>query len=114
MPVANNNSGITQQQQVILDAEARRRVQIALRQIEDAQNQLSAACSTLSSLCYARPEWNATSKLYERVKEHWYKVQGALQYGPKAAKVALDSTNADALLRRLAEAEGSQPGVDAK
>lgn len=99
---------ITQQQQELLDAEAKRRVQLALRQIEAAQNMLGEACSTLSALCYANPEQQATSKLYDRVKAHWYKVQGALQH-KKAHQIQLDSMNAPAFLRAHA-AGGSAHG----
>ncbi len=96
----SNQSG-TQQEQELLQAEAKRRVQKALQQIEEAQNLLGAACATLSSLCYARPEWNATSKLHDRVKSHWYKVEGSLRNGAKANKVALDTMNAEDFLQGL-------------
>ncbi len=91
---------VTQRQQELLDAEAKRRVRVALRQIEEAQNLLGQACSTLSSLCYAHSQQLATSKLYDRVHAHWYKVQGALEFNNK---VCLDSLNKDSFLRECAK-----------
>jgi hypothetical protein len=84
-------------QQQLLAAEAKRRVSLALRQIEDAQNALGHACSTLSSLDYACPMWKATSKLYDRVHAHWYKVRDRLEGN---TKVKLDGTNAEAFLKK--------------
>lgn len=92
----------TPEQQALLTAEAKRRVQVALRQIEDAQNLLGSACSTLSSLEAAIPAWQATSKLYDRVHAHWYKVRDRLEGNPK---VKLDQLNADAILRRQAQCQ---------
>ncbi len=92
---------MTSEQQAALDAEAQRRVRVALRQIEDAQNKLGDACATLSSLIGAIPHWQATSKLHDRVHAHWYKVQQALQGN---GKIKLDGVNAEKFLQRPTDA----------
>jgi hypothetical protein len=46
----------------------------ALRLIEDAQCKLLEATQMLSPIVGAVPEWRATAKLYDRVKQHWYRL----------------------------------------
>lgn len=92
-------------QQLRLRHETRQRVQQALHQIEAAQTALGNACSTLSGLVGAIPQHRATSKLYDNVHAHWYKVRDALEGNPK---ITLDSLNAAAVLRAQ---EGKHEGI---
>lgn len=85
-------------EQALLAREAQRRVRQALQQIEAAQNQIGSACATLSSLRHAAPQWKATSKLYDTVHAHWYKVRDALEGN---TKVELDPENTTLYLQRL-------------
>ena len=101
-------SALTPQQQATLDAEAHHRVRKALQQIEAAQGLLGDACATLSSLRHACPEWKATSKLYDRVHAHWYRVRDALEFR-KARKVSLDPLASEHVLKRMAPQPEARP-----
>jgi hypothetical protein len=82
-----------------LRAEALLRVLKALELIETAQNNLSGACAQLSALQGACAQWRATSKLYDRVKAHWYR----LERFRHQSRFKLDRTNIEALQRRQTE-----------
>ena len=82
-----------------LDAEARARIDRALRHVENAQGELSHACAELSALVGAIPHWRAASKLHYRVKAFWYKLDGFRWSG----RYRLDDTNVEALTRRWRE-----------
>jgi hypothetical protein len=73
----------------------------ALRLIEDAQGLIGDACRVLSSLQYAAPQWRATSKLYDKVHAHWYRVRNTLELGPSARRVRLDPMSAATMLAQL-------------
>jgi hypothetical protein len=88
----------------VLDAAKRARIQKALAHIQEAQNHLGSACGELSALCGAIPQWKRASTLYDQVHAFWYKVNG-LTHSPR---VFLDSTNVDALERRLMNALGGR------
>lgn len=94
---------LTPEQRAALDAEVQRRIRRALHQIEEAQGLIGDACAILSSLRYAAPEWRATSKLYDRVKAHWYRVRDALEFSRKATKVSLDPLATETLLKRMGQ-----------
>jgi hypothetical protein len=100
---------LTAQQQAVLQAEARRRVRLALAKIEEAQGLIGDACATLSTLRHAAPEWRATGALYDKIKAHWYRVRDGLEFSKKASRIALDPLASETLLQRLA----AQPEVHA-
>jgi hypothetical protein len=102
-------SKLTKAEQEALSLEARRRVRRALQQIEEAQGMIGAACATLSSLCYANSEFQATSKLYDRVRSHWYKVRNTLEFSKKASKVRLDDLSAGGVLEEFRARTWMQP-----
>lgn len=79
-----------------LRAEATLRVRKALAHIQQAQNELGAACAELSSLNYGVPVWKATSSLYDKVHALWYRVENFRQAG----RYKLDSLNVEAMQRR--------------
>lgn len=104
-----NAADPTPAQKAALQLEARRRVERALRKIEEAQGLIGDACGILSSLQYAAPEWRATSKLYDRVRAHWYRVRNGLQLAKKSGKVRLDPMAAQAILDAVAQRAAGQP-----
>jgi len=77
-------------------AETEARIRRALVLIEDAQGQLGAACAELSSIAGGSPIWGTTSKLYDKVKAHWYRVDNFRKVG----RYRLDATNIEAIERR--------------
>jgi hypothetical protein len=77
-------------------AEAKARIARALVQIEEAQNLLSSACADLSAVVGGIPVWRATSKLYDKVKALWYRVEDFRMRG----KFHLDAVNVEAIERR--------------
>jgi hypothetical protein len=80
-------------------AAARERVAAALRYIEDAQNRLESACQQLSAVTGgASVDWNRVSKLTDKVKAEWYRVESRLQKNGK--RYDLDYANKEALERR--------------
>lgn len=87
------NNTLTPEQ---LHAEALLRVLKALQLIEDAQGNLASACAELSALEGGVPVWSATSKLHDKVKAHWYRVDKFRAQ----ARFKLDRTNIDALQLR--------------
>lgn len=87
----------------VLRAEARLRADRACELIERAQNDLARACAELSSLCGGVPVWKATSKMHDRVKSLWYRVDG-FRYG---RNYRLDDTNVAALKARHKTAGGA-------
>lgn len=68
----------------------------ALRLIEQAQNDLCTATAELSKLEGCIPEWEATSKMADKVKAHWHRVR-------RVGKFKLDRENARELQKRVAE-----------
>lgn len=77
-------------------ADARARIERAMVLIERAQNDLASACAELSAIQGGFPVWRATSKLHDRVKAQWYRVQAFLHRGA----FQLDQVNTEALERR--------------
>ena len=77
-------------------AEAEARIRRALELIESAQGQLGEACAELSAVVGGSAMWSATSKLYDKVKAHWYRVEEFRRRG----KFKLDSVNIEAIERR--------------
>jgi len=92
-----------EQQQKLLQAATRAKVAAAMAAIERAQQELGTAASLLSSLQYGHPAQRATSKLYDRVHAHWYRVQ-RLQHD---RRVRLDPANTAAVLAGAAQLQGS-------
>lgn len=90
--------------QPVLDAAARAKIDKALAHIQEAQNHLGSACGELSALCGAIPQWKRASALYDQVHAYWYKVDG-LRHNPR---IYLDSTNVDALEKRLTTLTGGR------
>ena len=82
----------------ILQQAARARVTKALEHIERAQNELASACGELSALNGGVPVWTACHKLTDRVHAFWHRVESFRNGG----RFSLDSTNVEALARRLA------------
>jgi hypothetical protein len=85
--------------EVEIRAEARLRIERALANIQEAQNQLGNACAELSALEGGVPVWKATSKLYDSAHALWYRVERFRQQG----RYRLDSINVQALERRQGE-----------
>lgn len=71
-------------------AHAYAKVQRALDRIEAAQNQIGEACSELSGICGAHPEWERLGKLYDKIKAHWYDTRDRLGAKHDAGKLDLD------------------------
>jgi len=84
-----------------LRAAAQARVLNALERIERAQGELASACADLSSLVGGIPVWRATSKLHDRVKALWHRVENFRRLG----RFQLDSVNVEALERREATSQ---------
>ena len=80
-----------------LHAAAVLRVERALALIENAQSQLGAACAELSALCHGYPLQRATSKLYDKVRAHWWRVHTFRTAG----RFYLDPTSVEALEKRF-------------
>jgi hypothetical protein len=59
--------------------EARKKAERALRLIEQAQNLVADACSELSSVLYAAPEWDRVGKEHGRINALWHRVNGLLR-----------------------------------
>ena len=87
-------------------AEAAARIRCALELIENAQSQLSEACVKLSTVVGGVPVWRATDKLTDKVRSHWYRVDGFKQGG----KFRLDDMTIEAIERRE-RFEGPAPAV---
>jgi hypothetical protein len=51
----------------------------ALRDIERAQGLILRAAQKLSVINGMAPQWSATCKLHDKVKAHWYRVEGRRQ-----------------------------------
>jgi len=79
--------------QQIARAVAEDRIRHAMELIEQAQNDLALACAELSAVTGGVPIWRATSKLHDRVKAHWYRVDAFRGRG----RFGLDSLNTEAL-----------------
>lgn len=77
-------------------AEAESRIRHALDLIESAQGKLGEACAELSAVSGGVPVWSATSKLYDKVKAHWYR----LDKFRKVGRYQLDTINVEAIERR--------------
>lgn len=90
--------------QPMLNAAARARIDKALAHIQEAQNHMGSACGELSALCGAIPQWKRASKLYDQVHAFWYKVDGLIG----SPRIYLDSTNVDALEKRLTALAGGR------
>jgi hypothetical protein len=88
-------------------AAAEARVRQAMRHIENAQNELAAACSELSAITGGCPTWRACNKLTDRVHAFWYRVQEF----SFSRKYSLDSVNVEGLARRLATYEPERKRV---
>lgn len=65
----------------------------ALRHIENAQNELAAACGELSRLKRGIPVWTACHKLTDKVHAFWYRVDSFRAGG----RYSLDDVNVEAL-----------------
>lgn len=77
------------------------KVRRAMRHIENAQNELNAACSELSAITYGHPTQLACGKLRDRVHAFWYRVQN-FSYGKR---YSLDEANIETLARALAKVQ---------
>ena len=77
-------------------AEAKAKIARALFQIEEAQNLLASATAELTSAVGGVPVWRATSKMHDRVKALWYRVDGFKHAG----RYSLDAINIEAIERR--------------
>lgn len=88
-------------------AAARLRVQSAMRHIENAQNELAAACADLSAITGGVPIWNACHKMTDKVHAFWYRVQ-TFSFG---TRYSLDSANVEGLQRRLAASKAGGQAV---
>lgn len=86
-------------------AAATARADRALALIERAQHDLEAACGELSALNGGIPVWTACHKLTDKVHAFWYRVQRFRNGG----RYSLDSTNVEALERRVAAAKAAAP-----
>lgn len=58
------------------------RVRAALDHVQQAQVELSRAMADLSSVIGYIPEGDALSKLYDRVRSVWYRIDAKLKSGP--------------------------------
>ena len=80
--------------------EARRRVLVALRCIEDAQSLLSSACQELSSITGgASVDHRRVLALYDKIKAEWYRIDE--RFRKNGHKYDLDATNAEAFAKLL-------------
>jgi len=79
-------------------AEAQFRVREAMLHIENAQNELAAACRGLSAITGGVPVWKKCNKLHDRVHAFWHRVQ-TFSFG---TRYGLDGVNVEALARALA------------
>jgi hypothetical protein len=84
-------------------AEAKVRMLRALSHIQRAQDELGKAAGVLSSLQYGHPAQAATMRVYDRVKEVWYRVNALLVH-PKV-QVDREPTPGE-----LARANSASPG----
>jgi hypothetical protein len=55
-------------------AQARARVERALREVQEAQNRLNAACEQLSSCIGALRQWGQVGREADRCKRLWYAI----------------------------------------
>ena len=88
-----------------LRAETELRIRHALARIQRAQDDLNGACSDLSAICGGIPMWRATSKMADRVRALWYRVEALrmkARHQPRL-RIRLDDTNIEGILRREAE-----------
>jgi len=88
-----------------LQAESLARVALAMEAVQRAQDELGTACANLSALCYGYKLQTETSKLYDKVRAHWYRLQDFRSSG----RYVLDDTNIEALLERQA---ARRPRID--
>ena len=63
------------------DPIAEQRIRKALALIQEAQNLVGQAAQQLCPVRGIGNLWNDTGKLHDRVKDHWYRVEGARQRG---------------------------------
>jgi len=73
------------------------KVREAMRRIENAQNELAAACAELSAITHGMPVWNACHKLTGKVHAFWYRVQEFSH----SSRYSLDSANIEGLAKAL-------------
>lgn len=91
------------QQQVdpkVLRAESMARVFRALELVERAQNSLDSACAELSTLNHGHPHQQAVSKMADKVKDLWWRVNKFCNSG----QFVLDDDHVRLLLQRRANA----------
>lgn len=80
-------------------AEAKRRLLKAMEHVEVAQGELTSACAELSCLIGAIPQWRVSSKLYERVRKFWYRLDAFRAGG----KYKLDGLHSEIIEKQLAQ-----------
>lgn len=53
---------------------ARRKIQLALKELESAQRALGNACEELSPIVGLSDDWERVGKLYDTVKAEWHRI----------------------------------------
>lgn len=89
---------------ILTHAEARRRVEEALRLLEQAQQLTGRAHSLLASVVGVLPQFERVGKLYDRIKDTWHFVAKRRD----SAALDLDDVSGPAFLERQ-RASGSAP-----
>lgn len=80
------------------------KVSQALKLIEQAQNDLNSACAALSTLVGGVPVWRATSKMSDKVRDLWYRVDRFRN----GRRYYLDNLTVGAMLAREAEVAANE------
>jgi hypothetical protein len=71
--------------------EARARVEDAMDLVQQAQNLFGKATERLAAISFGGPEWEATWKLQDKIRSHWYLLERLFMgEKPRHRRIRLD------------------------